>query len=119
VGGRYSNIRTALMEKFGPVDLKVQHGYLKAIDDHNTASACYFCNSATSRTRALKTIQQLITEATGEPDDVVAQVIAGIDAALERKKKHTQWKLGSIKRRFESEIIRRLSEKRLQKGANS
>lgn len=116
-GGYLCQVRALLAERFPALLNNAREHLAQQIDEHNTVTACSFCNSTTSRTRNKETMRQLIMESPGEPDDVLQNVNARLLEILEQKRAVVQWKLESIRTAFIEMVEPHLLAARKQKGA--
>jgi hypothetical protein len=103
-GGYPSQLRAAITRRFPELSYEEREELVQQLDTANTVTACSFCNSTTSRDRQPKDMDQLLTEATGTPNEVVTTVIAKLQQILERKRADVQWKLQSVREAFEQRV---------------
>lgn len=102
-GGYLSQIRAAVAEYFPDLPDAAQEDLARRLDEANTVTACSFCNSTTSRDISSKSMSQLLSDAQGDPDEVVRQVTAELREVLVRKRADVTWKLKSVREAFERE----------------
>ena len=112
-GGYHTDVRAALAERFPDLSGNDLQRMAFRIDEANTVTACSFCNSTTSRHRAPKTIAQVLDQAQGSPENVVAGVVQYLGEILERKKRDVGWKLDSVHTAFSVRIEPALRQARL------
>ena len=108
-GGYLKDIRLAVAERFPNLSVSEREAMSKAIDASNTVSACSFCNSTTSRDSCDISMSDLIRTATGQPNEVVAQISAALQPVLERKRANVKWKLESVRKAYESKFLSELT----------
>jgi hypothetical protein len=104
-GGYPADILLAIKARFFQFPEPDQLRLARQIDEANTVTACSFCNSMTSRDRSSRNMEQLLTEAEGSPDEVLAAISGELQAILERKRAEVQWKLQSVRRAFDEVIV--------------
>lgn len=76
------------------------------IDAANTATACSFCNSTTSRTRDPRSMSELIANCPDGADEA-AKAIAPefeLEQVLGAKRADVRWKLASVRRAYDQKI---------------
>ena len=113
-GGYFKQVKAALACRFpGLADGEV--ALLAAgIDAANTVTACSFCNSTTSRDRARVSMTELVeTAPNGSRDQVLKHVREALDEVLAGKRRAVRWKLASVRKAFESQIVPVLEESRM------
>jgi len=103
-GGYISEIRVTIGKRFPGLSNEQREELALRIDRANTVTACSFCNATTSRERNPETMAQLISEAKGEPDVAVNEVVLRLEEVLKRKRTDVRWKLDSIRGAFYSII---------------
>jgi len=107
-GGYLKDIRLVIAERFPNLGVSEREALSKAIDAANTVTACSFCNSTTSRDSCDISMSDLIHTATGQPNEVVAQISAALQPVLERKRANVKWKLESVRKAYESKFLSEL-----------
>lgn len=118
-GGYPPAIRSAVGQRFSTLTAAEQGKLVAQIDALNTVSACSFCNSTTSRNRHTTRLDTLILETTGGPDEVLAAVQQEAAAVLARKRAEVAWKLESVRRAFENQILPALAQARTTQLSDS
>jgi len=103
-GGYIKEIRVVISKRFPGLSNEEREELALRIDGANTATACSFCNATTSRDRNPENMAQLISEAKGEPDAAVNEVLLKLEEVLKRKRISVRWKLDSIREAFYSMI---------------
>jgi hypothetical protein len=111
-GGYLKAISETLRRLFPNLPAEDLATLARRLDIANTITACSFCNSTTSRNKTDKSMEQILTEATGSPDEVVDFVSRQLDVVLAQKRADVRWKLDSVRQAFESEVVPRLEETR-------
>lgn len=111
-GGYLKDIRLAVQQRFPDLTSEQSRALTKRIEVANTVTACSFCNSATSREKAPVTMGELIAQAQGSPDEVVAQEAVALQGILAEKRTRLQWKLAAVKKAFEEQIAPTLNAAR-------
>lgn len=104
-GGYPADILRAIKTKFPQFPEPDQLRLARQIDEANTVTACSFCNSMTSRDRHSRNMEQLLTEAAGTPDEVLAAISRELQAVLEGKRAEVQWKIQSVRRAFDEIVV--------------
>ncbi len=117
-GGYLKDIRTAVAERFPEIEDTKRDELVQKLESENTVAACQSCNSMTSRMRHTKDMGQLLTEATGTPGEVVEKVIAEIQQVLKNKREDVEWKLTSVRERFDTHIAPMLTGRLNGEAAN-
>ncbi len=103
-GGYINEIRLAIGKRFPALSDEQREELALRIDIANIVSACSFCNATTSRDCDPENMAQLISEAKGEPDVAVNEVILKLKDVLKRKRTDVRWKLASVRQAFYSMI---------------
>ena len=103
-GGYINEIRKAIDERFPNLSKEQRTEMVLRIDEANTVTACSFCNATTSRYRNLQDMAELISEAKGDPDVVVKEVVLRLKEILQRKRTDVLWKLASVRGAFDTMI---------------
>lgn len=103
-GGYINEIRMAIGKRFPGLSNEQREKLALRIDRANTVTACSFCNATTSRDRNPENMAQLISEAEGESDASVNEVVLKLEEVLKRKRTDVRWKLDSIREAFYSMI---------------
>jgi len=101
-GGYINEIRMAIGKRFPGLSNEQREELALRIDRANTVTACSFCNATTSRDRNPENMAQLISEAEGESDASVNEVVLKLEEVLKRKRTDIRWKLDSIREAFYS-----------------
>ena len=114
-GGYLRQVRALLAERFPALPDGARERLAQQIDEHNTVTACSFCNSTTSRERNPKTMRQLIMDSPGEPADVLQVVSKRLQEILEQKRAIVLWKLESVRAGFIEKVEPHLLAARRQK----
>jgi hypothetical protein len=102
--GYLKDIRSAVFSRFPDLLPEEIEGLSQRLDDHNTVTACSFCNSTTSRDINDKTMHDLLNECQGNLADIEAHISGQLQLILERKREEVKWKLSSVKEAFLNEI---------------
>jgi hypothetical protein len=63
------------------------------IDAASTITACSFCNATTSRNKNDKTVEEILAEVTGTPDEILEHVVRQLKVLPEKKRADVGWKL--------------------------
>lgn len=92
------------MERFPELSPEQKEEVSQHLDAANTVTACSFCNSTTSRDRNTKSMPDLLNEATGSTEEVLAYVMAKLQSVLDRKRLDVQQKLEAVREAFEREV---------------
>jgi hypothetical protein len=103
-GGYLKQIRLAVAARFKELTAVALEELSQSIDALNTVTACSFCNSTTSRDVNLKSMSELINDAQGSPEEVIAYLASELQEVLARKRKDVEWKILSVKEAFHSEV---------------
>jgi hypothetical protein len=75
-------------------------------------TACSFCNSTTSRTRAPTSLREVIAATSDDPTELLGAVAEATQAALEVKRADVTWKLLSVRTAYEEMVAPRLAATR-------
>ena len=113
-GGYKREILAALTEKFPMHEAGELADLAVRLDTLNTVTACSFCNSTTSRTKAPVSMRDVIAAGPGDVGGLVDAVTEALKAALRQKREDVAWKLTSVREAYESFIAPRLSEARTE-----
>lgn len=100
-GGYPPAITRAIGLRFPALPIDALNDLARAIDVINTVTACSFCNSTTSRTRARQSIPELLDAAQG-PEECLELVRLACEQSLQEKRAAVQWKLVSVREAFET-----------------
>lgn len=100
-GGYLPAITRAIAVRFPELTPDAVSDLARAIDQINTVTACSFCNSTTSRTRAPRGISELLAAAQG-PKHCVELVRFACEQSLQEKRAAAQWTLASVREAFET-----------------
>jgi hypothetical protein len=103
-GGYLRQIREILMRRFPSQSQSERAAFAARIDAANTITACSFCNSTTSRDRSPKTMEQILTEMPGTPEEILENAVDELRVILDKKRADVRWKLGSVRAAFEAEV---------------
>lgn len=103
-GGYLSQIREAVAQRFSELSETDQESLARQIDALNTATACSFCNSTTSRDSSPSSMTQLITTCCGSPAELLDLLRVELAKILERKRGEVAWKLRSVRAAFEEQV---------------
>jgi hypothetical protein len=114
-GGYLKTIRPILQRHFPSLSWSEREAMALRIDAANTITACSFCNATTSRDRNDKTMEEIITEITGTPDEIVEHIAQRLNVILEKKRADVRWKLESVREAFEAEVRPQLEKIRSQR----
>lgn len=111
-GGYPRAIRASLLQRFPDLAPAECDELVSVIDESNTVSACSFCNSTTSRTRAPRGMDDLILNTPGGPGEVVAAITAETEAVLAVKRGDVRWKIESVRMAFNETLATKMLEAR-------
>ncbi len=111
-GGYVRQVKRALARRFRGLGARDIEGMAMSIDEANTVTACSFCNSTTSRDKAAMSMEDLLNESDGTPNEVVSNIIGYLGEIHERKKRDVAWKLEFIGEAFEQQVEPTLLESR-------
>ncbi|MGH8989260.1 MAG: hypothetical protein ACRDXC_11840 [Acidimicrobiales bacterium] len=112
-GGYLKQIEVALTARFPRLGPSGVAELARRIDHANTVTACSFCNSMTSRTRAAISMEEAIQDAPdGTTEEIYQAVTAGLQQVLEDKRRDVRWKLNSVRRGFDEPVEPRLRSTR-------
>jgi hypothetical protein len=114
-GGYLKQIREILLRRFGNLSRAESEAMALRIDAANTITACGFCNSTTSRNRNDRTMEEILSEVEGTPEQVLEHAVRQLNAILERKRAEVRWKLESVRERFEADVLPELQRARSSK----
>ena len=87
----------------------------RQIDDENTYTVCRFCNSTTSRELSPTSMEDLLWEASGTPDQIVEYVIQHLRTLLRKRLEDARWKLKWLREDYESDVRLELETSRRAK----
>jgi hypothetical protein len=119
-GGYLGQISTALAQRFPGLSPTALAALAGRIDAANTITACFFCNSMTSRNQAPIAMTEAIQRAPdGSPEDIYGHVVADLEAVLVTKKREVSWKLAAVRKAFDSLVASRLADARATLGVAS
>jgi len=113
-GGYFKEICATVTKRFPSLPVAEIKGIARQIEVANTVTCCSFCNSVTSREKAPTIMDDIIADAPGTPEDVVAVVKTQLVEILTAKKQRVAWKLASVKKAFEEQVAPTLNAVRLQ-----
>ncbi len=111
-GGYLRQVKDALARRFPSLAPRDVERMAMSVDQANTVTACSFCNSTTSRDKAPMSLEDLLTESTESPDEVVSRIIGYLGEIHQWKKQDVAWKLESIREAFERKIEPKLRDRR-------
>ena len=84
-GGYLRSIRETLERCYPCWTAAERAAMAMQIDVANTVTACSFCNATTSRDRHEKSMDELLREVSGTPDEVLDHVVRQLNLVVEKK----------------------------------
>lgn len=110
--GHYAQIKKAARKKFPSLAGDEIEKLAWTIELENMVTACSFCNATTSRGRHDVSMDEVIASAPNSLEGVLRSVRREAQRALSRKRKEVTWKLKSIRKAFEAELLPSLQSAR-------
>lgn len=103
-GGYPPRIKAAVDARFVHLSNSQRRDLTKRIHEANIVTACQFCNSTTSRDRALSTMEDVINDLPSEPEEALLILAERLQLILDAKREKVTWKLRSVYRGFQENI---------------
>ena len=116
-GGYPPRIKEAVDQHFVELSESDRRDFATRIHEANIVTACQFCNSTTSRDRALYTMEELIAQLPSEPDEAISLLAEKLQVILDAKREKVRWKLQSVYRGFNEGIRPALIRRRQEEPA--
>ncbi len=116
-GGYPPRIRAAVDSKFAHLSEPARRELIARIHEANIVTACQFCNSTTSRDRAAFSMEDVIADLPGDPEEALVALANRLQQILDAKRETVRWKLRSVYRGFREGIEPVLLERRSEEPA--
>jgi len=104
-GGYPRQIREALRSRLPELPQDELERIVLRVDAANTVTACSFCNSTTSRSKAPRSMTELIAAAPDGVEELVHVIASELRTVLAVKQRDVLWKLESVRSAFEAEVV--------------
>lgn len=95
----------AVVERFPDWSGEQQKRLAADINEANMVTACSFCNSTTSRHQSSKSLDVILREADGTPEQVLAHVKSELALVLQDKRDKVAQKVEAVREGFRKEIV--------------